>query len=425
MRRQVAKPTIPGAVAHATGISAVERMTTAAGRTRRPAVLGAVALAFCLLVAGCASSAATAVPDTHWNLPVPPADVTITPAASAKNVVPTAFVTVRAKEGTLEAVRVASPSGRAVRGTLSDDKLSWRSTEELGYNKTYTVKVTAVNSSGVKTEKDTSFSTVEPDNFTLPYLSPTGGTFGVGQPIVVRFDEPVPNRAAAEKAIKIKTTPAVQGRFHWFSDHELHWRPQRYWQPGTKVDIKANVYGVHFGGGLWGQEDREASFTIGPSRVAIADNASHYMKVYISGKLVKNIPVSMGKGGTTTGAKGQEIDFWTRNGPHVVLEKVPVVRMWSGSYGITNPKDPNYYDEKIKFAVRISNGGEYVHLADWNIPAHGVANTSHGCINVGPGNAQWFYATFGAGDVVEVIHSPKELSPTDGLGDWTIPWSQW
>jgi lipoprotein-anchoring transpeptidase ErfK/SrfK len=141
--------------------------------------------------------------------------------------------------------------------------------------------------------------------------------------------------------------------------------------------------------------------------------------------MVRNIPVSLGKGGTTTGAKGETIDFFTRSGPHVILEKLPVVRMTSSSYGITNPTDPNFYDEQVRLACRVSFAGEYVHLADWNIPAHGHTNTSHGCINVGPANAQWFYDNFQVGDVVEVKNTPKPLPLTDGLGDWMIAWDKW
>jgi lipoprotein-anchoring transpeptidase ErfK/SrfK len=109
----------------------------------------------------------------------------------------------------------------------------------------------------------------------------------------------------------------------------------------------------------------------------------------------------------------------------VVIGKTPTTRMTSASYGLTDPKDPNFYDEIIKLTVQISYSGEYVHLADWNIPAHGHANTSHGCINVGPAYAQWFYDNFNAGDVVDVKNSPITLAETNGLGDWTVSWDQW
>jgi lipoprotein-anchoring transpeptidase ErfK/SrfK len=266
----------------------------------------------------------------------------------------------------------------------------------------------------------------------MPYLRANSSislgdkqTFGVGQVIIVRFDEPVGDRAAAEKTLTVTTSPPVEGRWHWFDKQEAHWRPAKYWTPGTKVTVKAETYGVDLGGGLYGQGDKSASFTIGSSKIAVADYNSKHMQVFIDGNLVRTIPVSLGKGGTTKGANGQTIDFFTRGGPHVVLGKAPETRMTSASYGITDKTNPNYYDEKIKLTVHISGAGEYVHLADWNVPAHGRQNTSHGCINVGPAHAQWFYDTFGPGDIVDVKGSPVQLSPRDGLGDWNIPWEQW
>ena len=83
--------------------------------------------------------------------------------------------------------------------------------------------------------------------------------------------------------------------------------------------------------------------------------------------------------------------------------------MTSASFGITDKNHPNYYDERIKKSIRISGAGEFVHLADWNIPAHGVRNTSHGCINVAPAYIFWFYEQFGAGDIVDVKNTPKRL----------------
>jgi lipoprotein-anchoring transpeptidase ErfK/SrfK len=149
------------------------------------------------------------------------------------------------------------------------------------------------------------------------------------------------------------------------------------------------------------------------------------MKVYVDGAEVRDIPVSLGKGGTVTGAKGQKINYWTNSGPHVVLEKTPTTFMTSASYGLTDKKDPNFYEETVKLTVRISNSGEFMHLADWNIPAHGHTNTSHGCINIGPANAQWVYDNFIPGDVVDVKGTPVKLAVTNGLGDWGMSWEDW
>jgi lipoprotein-anchoring transpeptidase ErfK/SrfK len=66
--------------------------------------------------------------------------------------------------------------------------------------------------------------------------------------------------------------------------------------------------------------------------------------------------------------------------------------MTSASYGL--PKDtPLGYDEKISLAVRISVDGEFVHSAPWSVWAQGKQNVSHGCVNVSPANAQYFYST--------------------------------
>jgi len=267
---------------------------------------------------------------------------------------------------------------------------------------------------------------------TLPYLRASAShllsertTYGVGQTITVHFDEAIPDRAAAEKAVTVTAVPAVEGRWHWMDDHEMHWRPQAYWTSGTKVTVTAKVYGKDLGNGLYGQSDSSATFTIGESHVSIADNATHHMVVYVGGAPARDIPVSMGKGGYSKDTKGNAIDFWTRNGAHVVLDKEPVTHMTSTSWGITDKKDPNFYDAMIKDTVHLSYSGEYVHLADWNIPQQGKVNTSHGCINVAPGPIDWFYNLSIPGDVVEVRNSPIPLPIRDGVGDWTVPWAQW
>ncbi|HEY0698776.1 MAG TPA: L,D-transpeptidase, partial [Micromonospora sp.] len=178
------------------------------------------------------------------------------------------------------------------------------------------------------------------------------------------------------------------------------------------------------GRGVYGS-DASTHFQIGPSRIAIADSRTHRMKCYIDGKLVRDIPVSLGQGGIVKADDGSEVNYWTRSGPHVIMTKEPTHRMRSASYGVSDPDDPNFYDEVIKLCCRISYSGEFVHMADWNIPAHGQRNTSHGCINVGPANARWFFDTFQLGDVVDVRNTPRKMALTDGIGDWTVPWDKW
>lgn len=405
--------------------------------TRRKVVALGIGAAAGLAVAGCRNQSKTPA-NGNWSDPgsstsgSPSAgsvSVTVSPAADTKGVVPTEPVVVTVQGGTLTDVTVAAGSQRLT-GDLTDDH-TWRSTGTLGYGKTYQVTVSVTDASGAVTEKTSRFTTLKPSavadvTFQASALAAlkAGGTYGVGQPVMVHFSRSVKNRDAAEKAMTVETSPAVEGRWHWVDGQNVHWRPQKYWASGTKISVRVDLHGVNLGNGVYG-ENAATHYSIGTSRVAIADGASHQMKIFIDGKLIRTMPISMGKGGIVTGANGQEVNYWTRSGVHVIMSKDDSYRMTSASYGVTDPKDPNFYDEVITLCCRISYSGEFVHMADWNIAAHGHTNTSHGCINVGPDDARWFYENFQLGDVVEVRNTPRPMALTDGIGDWTVPWAKW
>jgi lipoprotein-anchoring transpeptidase ErfK/SrfK len=98
--------------------------------------------------------------------------------------------------------------------------------------------------------------------------------------------------------------------------------------------------------------------------------------------------------------------------------------MDSTTYGLA--LDAGGYRTKVEFATRISNGGEFVHSAPWSVAQQGRENVSHGCINLSPANAAWFYGIANPGDVVEVRGTPVPLTSKDtDIPDWTIPWSRW
>jgi lipoprotein-anchoring transpeptidase ErfK/SrfK len=406
---------------------------------RRTVLTTAIGLAAGAAVAGCEGANASGNkakwtgggPSGSASPAAPGFAMTVTPAGDAKDVSPGAPVVVSVEGGTLQTVTVTGAT-KTVDGALDADQRTWRSTGALAYGVTYTVAVSAVDSKGTTQQSNTTFATLKPTSTAgatfqanpLQALK-TGGTYGVGQTVCVHFSKAVKDHATAEQAMQVVTSPAVEGRWRWIDNQNAHWRPEKYWASGTKITVNVNILGVNLGNGVYGAANASTNYTIGQSRIAIADATSHYMQCFIDGQMVRNIPVSLGKGGGTTGSKGEKISFTTMSGPHVILEKVPVVRMSSASYGITNKDDPNFYDETVRLACRISFSGEYVHLADWNIPAHGVRNTSHGCVNVGPANAQWFFDNFQVGDVVDVIHTNRPFGLGDGLGDWTIPWDKW
>jgi lipoprotein-anchoring transpeptidase ErfK/SrfK len=131
------------------------------------------------------------------------------------------------------------------------------------------------------------------------------------------------------------------------------------------------------------------------------------------------LKISMGKQGEY-GARGW-FDMRTSSGVFVVMEKSELVRMRPD----LPPTDPLYYDQKVPYAVRFTSSGLYVHWADWSVYDQGVRNVSHGCINLSPNNALWFYNNFSYGDIVEVRNTGKPQELTDGVGDWGLTWDQW
>ncbi|HEX5494963.1 MAG TPA: Ig-like domain-containing protein [Mycobacteriales bacterium] len=373
---------------------------------------------------GSGSGAGRAAPSAPATPAAAPARVGVRPGQGARGVSPVTPILVAATGGTLHSVTVTNPAGERVTGAFSADRTRWTSSEDLGYSRTYTVSAVATNVDGHRTATTSRFTTLTPANLTMPTVTPNGGTFGVGEPVVVRFDEPIGDRVAAERALVVDTAPTVYGVWHWFGDREAHWRPEKYWAPGTRVTVHANVYGVNLGNGLYGQADRTGSFTVGASKIAVIDDHTHMMRVTVNGrKAHPDIPVSMGRGGCIT-VNGNHICFTTQSGPHVVLGKTPVKHMSSASYGLP-VNSPLGYSEDIALAVRISWSGEFVHSAPWSVADQGRRNVSHGCINISAANARWFYHTFGVGDVVDIRNTAVPLPPTDGYGDWVLSWPRW
>ncbi|HEY7100625.1 MAG TPA: Ig-like domain-containing protein [Mycobacteriales bacterium] len=346
-----------------------------------------------------------------------PATLAVVPAANAAAVAPGDPVTVTATGGTLTSVSVAG-SGGAVKGALNAGKTVWTSTDKLGFGARYTVSAVAANADGRKTTTTSAFTTAQAARTVFPAVSPLSGmTVGVGMPIRVYFENPVTDRKAALARMTVTTSVPTVGAWRWFSATEVHWRPKTYWKPGTKVALDTDLRGVSLGAGTYGSvnADRHIAFRIGASHVSIADAKTHRMKVWINGKLTKNFPASLGK---------EVAGRFTHNGVHIVTDKKSSMTMDSTTFGLA--LDAGGYRVPVKFATRISNGGEFVHSAPWSVAQQGKENVSHGCVNLAPANAQWFYGISQPGDVVQVTGTPVPLTGKDtDIPDWTIPWSQW
>ncbi len=114
-----------------------------------------------------------------------------------------------------------------------------------------------------------------------------------------------------------------------------------------------------------------------------------------------------------------EAGYETPNGTYYVLEKFADMVMDSSTYGV--PVDSaEGYKLKVQDAVRINNAGIFVHGAPWSVADQGKRNVSHGCPNLSPANAQWFYDNFGSGDPVVVKNSVGIYDENDGAQDWQI-----
>ena len=323
-------------------------------------------------------------------------------------------VTVIVDDGVLASVEVVNENGKSVAGQLSGEGVRWSTTEPLGYNRSYTLTAKARGLGRVAT-RQISFQTASPQDLTMPYAMPHDGeVVGVGEPVAIRFDENIANRAAAEKAIVVTTDPPVEGALYWLTNREVRWRPEHFWKPGTAVNVAVNTYGVDLGDGVFGEDNLHTRFTIGDEVIATADDTTKMVTVRVNGEVVKTMPTSMGKDSTPTAS-----------GVYILGERFAHMIMDSSTYGVP-VNSPNGYRTEVDYATQMSYSGVFLHSAPWSVGAQGHTNTSHGCLNVSPSNAQWFFEHTKRGDIVEVLNTiGPSLSGTEGLGDWNIPWDQW
>ena len=231
--------------------------------------------------------------------------------------------------------------------------------------------------------------------FAPPAFNPAPGALvGIAKPIIINFQRPIANRPLAEQAIHISSSPAVPGTFYWTTDTQVRWRPYNFWPAGTQVHIDAS--------------GAQSTFRVGDALVATVDDKTHQMTITRNGVVEKTFPVSMGM---------PDGKHETKNGTYYVLEKFPDMIMDSSTYGVP-VNSPMGYKLKVNWAVRIDNSGAFVHSAPWSVADQGKRNVSHGCINLGPDNAKWFYDNFGSGDPIIVKNSVGLYNNPDGADDW-------
>lgn len=378
---------------------------------------------------GCKTVTATAQAQLLPVAPKPPL-LGLAPFDGTEDVNPLAMPTATVLDGTITAVSLSDDWGNVVEGQLSPDRMSWTPVERLKFARSYTLAVDSKSNSGVALSRSSTFSTLAPNNYAHPYLEVAGGfainenqKYGIGTVVRAHFDEPIADKALAEKNMVVTTNPPVPGSWFWVDDYVAHWRPENYYAPGTRVSVALNMFGLKLGDGLYGQADATNTFTIGDAHVAIANDITKQISVYDNGKLVRTMPTSMGRGGTSFIA-GKTFHWWTPPGVYTVIDKGEVVTMDSSTYGIP-PGTADSYKRKIGYATRISLDGVYLHQLDDTVWAQGNTNLSHGCLNLSGENAKWFFEFVQPGDVVEVRFTGGPPLEPNQNGDWSVPWGEW
>ena len=203
-----------------------------------------------------------------------------------------------------------------------------------------------------------------------------GEVVGVAMPVVLTFTEPVANRAAVERAFTIAAPNNRTGKFEWLNAETLQFKPDEFWPAHTTIELSVGGF--------------KTDITTGAAVVGVADISAHTFTVSIDGQVARTMPASMGKPSRPTPI-----------GSFSVMSREQSVIMDSRTIGIPL-NSPEGYRITAYYAERITGSGVYVHSAPWSVDSQGNANVSHGCINLSPDNAQWYYNTVHIGDPVTV-----------------------
>ncbi|WP_101950406.1 Ig-like domain-containing protein [Mycobacterium sp. 3519A] len=365
-------------------------------------------------LAACGSKISKGTAEAPAELPAP--SISYQPDNAATDVKPVGPVRVDVKDGWFQKVALTNADGKVVAGALNRDRTSFTVTEPLGYGASYNWAGSVVGHDGKAVPVQGNFTTINPTKqVNGQFQLADGQTVGVAAPIIIQFDASISDKASVEKALKVTTDPPVEGSWAWLPDEvggsRVHYRTKDYYPAGTKVSVDARLYGVDFGDDAYGAQDITLNFQIGRRQVVKAEASSHRIQVLDgSGAVIMDFPCSYGEGDLPRNI--------TRSGIHVVTEKYADFYMSNPAAGYSNVHE--------RWAVRISNNGEFIHANPASSGAQGNTNVTNGCINLSTGDAEQYFNSAMYGDPVEVTGTSIELSYADGdLWDWAVPWDQW
>jgi lipoprotein-anchoring transpeptidase ErfK/SrfK len=343
--------------------------------------------------------------------PALPFAFSVSPADKQAKVPVSTEVGIKVSGGSVEKVAMVDAAGKAVSGRLREDGSTWVPSKPLRYSSRYTAAVTAVGARQHRETRTVTFTTMgQPSRLagTGLYMF-DGRQYGVGMPIAVEILQPVPEkmRAAVQRRLFVTSDPPQPGAWHWFNGSAVEYRPAKYWLPGTKLSVRIALQGQPLGNGYYGDQDRTATASIAKDVVELRiTNHPKQMKMYKNGKLMRTMPVSLGKPSTPSSS-----------GHMVIMDKA--------YHTVFDTRgDPlGGYVAPVDFAMRLTWGGEFIHSAPWSVGDQGYRNVSHGCVNLGPGNARWLFEQSHIGDPVTVTGTEVKLAPGNGWTVWDMSWT--
>ncbi len=334
-------------------------------------------------------------------------------AANSTDVPISTEIAAQVTDGKIDTVTVTDGKGTKIDGAMRTDGSAWVPSKPLRNKESYTAKITAKNDKGGTAAATTTFTTMgKPSRQTTTTLYFRGGqTYGMAMPVTVAFDPPVPKAARAEvqQRLFVTTDPPQPGVWSWIDDgSQVYYRAADFWRPGTKINVRSALQGLPMGKGSYGDADRLAAATIAKDKVTLSvDNRTKQMSVFKNDKLLRKVPVSLGKPSTPTSS-----------GKMVIMEKFAQT-----VFDTTGSADP--YVVTVQDAQRLTWGGEFIHSAPWSVGAQGSFNTSHGCTNVSPDNANWLMRVTHVGDLVEFKGTEAKLDPGNGWTAWNESWGEY
>jgi lipoprotein-anchoring transpeptidase ErfK/SrfK len=398
-----------------TGGSEVGAIDPSPARRYRWTAAVAICGAFGLLLSACSGggSSPAASGGKHGSPAASGLAVSITPADGSTDTTPGQGITVTASHGKLSKVSV-SAGGDQVAGTMNATGTVWHSTWALDVSQSYTVTAKAAGTpaagtAGKTVTKTSAFKTLTPSQtFSTTIYEAQGGSYGVGMPIILYFNQKITDKAAVERAFQVTSSKPVVGSWYWDEPCNMavtcaYFRPENYWPANTQVSFTGHLNGVEGAPGVYGEHTLTQSFTIGSSLIVVASTARHFMSLYRDGTLIDHWPISTGKPGDNT-----------PNGTYLTIDKGNPVIMKGPGYKLPVP-----------WSVRFTWSGDYLHDAYWSVGEQGFTNVSHGCVNMPPADAETYYKMEVPGDPVTVTGSPRAGVFDNGWTQWFLPWDKY